>query len=661
MSSAIFFESYRLIELQAIPPNIQTLLIWDTVPSELFLQIQSRDLRVISIPALVDDNSQLLHDQYLSWVSSTSTYTVDSVNNIDRFRLSTGTSIWWSSLIQEKCNFDKSPHINVAIKLLALHLLVPPGLFTQLYQYLIPGSRLSPYLHDVFEAKGCSFPTSKPIANPTPSQLDSFLFLFHYLRRYILNVFAGIAYLSFSYCRSLVSRLLVRSSGPRAFPRNFATTFITYTAGLSASSFDDGVLKDNPYWAHLPSTLHHNHLDTNWVYIYAKDDSFPSLASALSFLATLNRTKARSTQSHFSLDALHDTTIFFSAFYLFVCLAITSFRPKVALPLPTFGPLRFDRLHLYDFESSLNGSVAARNILYSLLFERLFSSLPPQKNVVYLQENMDWEYSAIDAARKAKVQNILGFPHSTMSFWDLRYSYPPLSSRGDVQYESCPLPDFILTSGPLNKSNLIRKNSSLQLTTVDVEALRYLNATPHLGESVPSSGNRLLPNPPSPLSIALLLPYGRVASLKLLRLFSKFLDSASFSGSLRCYVRFHPLCNLSRELSKISSGDISIYPGSLLQLLACVDIVVSSANSGVLLDAFLMGKKVFAVRDPNSLLISPLDSVPSVTFVPHPDDLFDVLRQHLLVGNYPLSNPVDPSAYLLVDSDLHRWLDIISI
>ena len=71
-----------------------------------------------------------------------------------------------------------------------------------------------------------------------------------------------------------------------------------------------------------------------------------------------------------------------------------------------------------DWEDSWMGPVAMQNILWLHLFDKM-PSLPQQQVGLYLMENQGWERIIL---WHRMLMEHLGVPHSTIRYWDLRYS-----------------------------------------------------------------------------------------------------------------------------------------------------------------------------------------------------------------------------------------------
>ena len=56
---------------------------------------------------------------------------------------------------------------------------------------------------------------------------------------------------------------------------------------------------------------------------------------------------------------------------------------------------------------------------------------------MYLQENQGWEFALIQVWEKAKSWELIGVPHSTIRYWDMRYYF---DSRHYNDYDTKRIP-----------------------------------------------------------------------------------------------------------------------------------------------------------------------------------------------------------------------------
>ena len=101
------------------------ILIWDasekppiTDSTVLLWQSLSENKNCISVPNLVEKNSDYLKKSYLSWIYNLGEFKFNGSRLIDLLTLKTQFSYWWMTSIAEKFPYT-NPNINEAIKLIA--------------------------------------------------------------------------------------------------------------------------------------------------------------------------------------------------------------------------------------------------------------------------------------------------------------------------------------------------------------------------------------------------------------------------------------------------------------------------------------------------------------------------------------------------------------
>ena len=70
---------------------------------------------------------------------------------------------------------------------------------------------------------------------------------------------------------------------------------------------------------------------------------------------------------------------------------------------------------------SVRGSTAIRNCMFIELIDKALKATTQQKLGLYLQENQFWEKALLHAWRIHGHGFIIGVPHASVNFWDLRY------------------------------------------------------------------------------------------------------------------------------------------------------------------------------------------------------------------------------------------------
>ena len=121
-----------------------------------------------------------------------------------------------------------------------------------------------------------------------------------------------------------------------------------------------------------------------------------------------------------------------------------------------------------DWEDSWMGPVAMQNILWLHLFDKMLRSLPQQQVGLYLMENQGWERISLYFWHKHAHGTLIGVPHSTIRYWDLRY----FDTHTAKTLSDLPNPDLIAVNG-VHAWQMLNNASYPMRHCVQVEALRY--------------------------------------------------------------------------------------------------------------------------------------------------------------------------------------------
>ena len=185
-------------------------------------------------------------------------------------------------------------------------------------------------------------------------------------------------------------------------------------------------------------------MKSNWLHIFIEDKMIANSLAASEAIQEFNKT-ASGQQIHISLSSFLCLSVFFRVIIDWVKIIARgiSLQPQVK---------KLEHTKLYwplienDWKNSLYGISAIRNVLFFNLFEEAFEYLKTQKVCIYLMENQGWEIGLLQAWKSKGHRKIIGFPHTTIRFWDLVY----FSVMGDERLDwrsSKPTPDLIACNG----------------------------------------------------------------------------------------------------------------------------------------------------------------------------------------------------------------------
>ena len=199
-------------------------------------------------------------------------------------------------------------------------------------------------------------------------------------------------------------------------PQDSSLNFISYL--IPPSTFSSANQFLSHYWGELPEYLSSQHISSTWFYFFSPTPSIPTSKKALDILQLLND---KSTNYHIALESFLSPISIFKSFLSYVKYSFVGYK------LESFGFLRrclpnhFYPFLIDDFRTSTYGFQLLKSIIYHDLFVRVSLSINPHIPLLYLQENQDWEYLMLQIFGSASRSSIVGVPHTTLRFWDLRY------------------------------------------------------------------------------------------------------------------------------------------------------------------------------------------------------------------------------------------------
>lgn len=621
--------------------QMDDLLIWDaegphtsgngtTVLWRGFVTVQSPN--IVSIPQFIEDNADELRARYLAWVYELGESRIKGCRLVDHLQLRPGFSYWWMTLLVEKCNYSKSPLVTDAIRVLAFS---EWAVGRSIARITLSSAKqpLAECLRVWCEKSGIQFEWRR-LRDPTER-------LSWARRVYMAMPFAIQAWIWLA--EYLRARWSLRGVGLQAWRQTQGrTTFVTYSANCVPEATQQGHYQSR-YWGCLPDVMSQAARPTNWLHLYVKDRLLPTAKDAATTLDAFNRS-AQGQQCHVALDTFIGLGVILRTIrdYLYLIRKGVQFRCSLnAIP---DSALDLWPLLRSDWQMSIFGAVAMNNLVYLNLFESALRVLPKQKQGVYLQENMGWEFGFMNSWRAAGHGRLIGVPHSTVRFWDLRYFFDPRSYL-HTGHNDLPLPDRVACNGPVMLAALQQGGYPAE-NLLDLEALRYL----HTGHRQAVSD--LVPNKTSkPLRLLVLGDYLPINT----RLQMKLLEQAIslIPQPLEIIVKPHPNCPIQPKDYPALDMRVSMEP--IDKFLAECDVAFASAVTSAAVDAYCTGVPVVSVLDPNILNLSPLRGCVGARFVTSAESLASVLLS--LVNNTQAS--INQPAYFTIDVQLPNWRKLI--
>lgn len=603
----------------------QTIVFWRSYRTHGFAN-------AVSIPQWVEDHADTLRRRYLAWVYEMGETRIRGERVTDHLALRPGFSAWWMSLLVEKCNFAKSPQIEDAIRLIAFVDWVGERILDRMT--LVSAKKaLADSMKHWCNARQVGFEYQRTL-NPNTS--TSFL-------RIVYTCLPHPIRASIWLIQHIRSRRALRGAGLRDWQGCTGDiVFISYLLNLVPDAATDGIFESH-YWGHLPETLRKQSTKTHWLHLYLPHDVLPTAKRAAEQINRFNR-KAGRVQSHVTLDSFLSITVVGKALRDWLRLLRTGMGLQMQRYMPKLGELNLWPLFRHDWKDSVIGAAALRNMLMLNLFEAAFKIAPDQKLGIYLQENMDWEYAALYAWKANQPGRIIGCPHTSVRYWDLRYFFDPRVYHANQQHPM-PRPDQVAVNGPTARA-AYRQGGYPENELVDVEALRFL----HLNRA--ESALNLHPQPN--IRLLVLGEYSKITTMALMQLLQ---DSAAYlPNTLSIIVKPHPACPIDPQAYPRLHMTLNTQP--LPELARQGDRVLTGAVTTAALDAYCLGLPVITFLDPKILNMSPLRGHAGVTFVETPEGLVHAIRD-IPAQTKPEKKPSDQFFYL--DRGLSRWKKLLGL
>jgi surface carbohydrate biosynthesis protein (TIGR04326 family) len=581
---------------------------------------------VISIPKLIEENAEELRQLYLALVYEIGEVRINGMSLIDRLELHPGFSYWWMTLIIQKCNYSKSSQITDVIRYLAFDMWAKQMSINSIN--IISANRpLILCIQTWCKEKGIVF-ERQMLEMPAVSKS----ILWHIFGLLPIPIQTTIWLLKY-----FSDRYPLRRLGLKEWRQTQGKiTFISYLFNLVPEATSSGCFESN-YWTRLPDVLAVDDRHTNWLHLIVKDSLLSNAKKAAEVISNFNKNKD-SKQVHVTLDTFLGVNVLYSTIrdWLKLYYVCKNIKSKIAND-PTV--LSLWPLIENDWVQSINSTVSISNLLNLNLFKSAFAHLPIQKNGLYLQENQGWETGLIHSWRVADQGRLIGVPHSTVRYWDLRYFFDPRSYK-QKKNNPLPMPDLVACNGPLTL-NVYRNSGYPNDKLVEVEALRYLHIN-NLDFSRNLSTEKTVG-----YRILVFGDYLAKNTYMQLRLLEQTIPL--IPDGIKITFKKHPACTVN--LKDFHNLNMTASNENISELLTECDAVYSSAVTSAAVDAYCSGKLVITMIDGSDLNLSPLRGYEGVMFVSTPEEFAIAIKN---IGGAKQIK-VKGSDFFYLDPKLSKW------
>lgn len=590
---------------------------------------------IVSIPRLVEAEAITLRKLYLELVYELGERKIDGRTVTELLEIREGFSFWWMTLIAEKCNFSKSPEVNDVIKLFAFNNWAKKNDVTELVLMMTRPDLIKCFelwcnkrkvqYHLVKRSDKALHPSQHAgLQKILPYRLQAFAWLLVYL----------------------VKRWKLSGLGIKEWTNSNGTlSFFSYLINLVPSEQSNGEFGSR-IWTNLPDKLQRNGVKTNWLHMYAKSHQVPDITTAKKIITSFNK-NANGLQCHVMLESFLSLRIVGNMLADWLKISRKSKKIETALKTVEIGGINVWPLLQADWRQSAIGKTAMSNIWHLNLFEQALQSIGKQEKAVYLLENMDWEFAYLWGWKKFGHGIAVGFAHSMVRFWDLRYFFDN-RSYDKRKKNSLPMPDKIAVNGRVMRDTMLEAGYQEDML-VNVEALRY-NYMVDILDRVQQQHVEKQTN--GKLKFLVLGDSQPQDTTLLVNILKKALGDLGTSIDL--VVKSHPLCPISKDI--IGDSKVVISDEPLEKLLPLADLVYAGSMTSAAVEAYLFGIPVISLLNTEILNFSPLRSVKGVYFISSHQELIKAVEEIASTRDQIRERPKD---FFYINKDLLLWKQLL--
>lgn len=239
---------------------------------------------------------------------------------------------------------------------------------------------------------------------------------------------------------------------------------------------------------------------------------------------------------------------------------------------------------------------------------------------------------------------LIGVPHATVRYWDLRYFFDQRSYQR-TDHNELPLPDLVACNGPVMRAAYVHGGYPLE-DLIDVEALRYL----HLSQTQRKT-EYVASRTDEPVRLLVLGDYLPENTRLQMRLLEHAVPLLPWKLSIT--VKPHPNCPIHPAQYPALQMRMTVEP--IAKLLPECDVAYASAVTAAAVDAYCAGVPIVSVLTPSTMNLSPLRGCDGALFASTSDELVGALITLASVYSGPNNQPV----YFKTDAQLPSWRELL--
>ncbi len=591
-----------------------------------------------SIINFIEENSDHIKRIYLDWIDSISNKRICRKPISEILDVRGKYQAWWHSNFIEKSNYENSPQISDALKLIAVQEWIKDYKVKEIIFYS-NNKKLAKCLNKFSINKKFIFKWKKTKNKNKIKITKSFI---KKLLPYEIRAL-------YFFARKIIYSFKVKKSSLVDFKKtNSKVLFVDYFFNMEKLSFFEGKFK-SLYWGDLVDKLIKESIKSQWIHLSVdlgqKKNIFYNSKQILEKLKLFNKS-SNNLQNHILLDGLFDFSIFFETIIDWFYLRRIGIEIQLKRNIPLLKDLDLWPLFEDEWQESINGVVAISNCYNFNLFDRAFKKYNKNTKLVYLFEGQSWEYIMIQAWRKNQNGEVIGYSHSSICYWDLRKFF----SSNTLKNPLFPFPDKVALNGNLAKS-IFGFNAIESKKIIELEATRYLYINEYKRNQNILLKRKSCFNSHKKV-LLILFDYNEKFIKNQLEIISEI------SNYLERYylVKLKPHPAKIDFLKGLNKSNYEIVEDSILSVISDVDFVFTSNTTSAAIECFCLGKPVICLCDNNELNLSPLRDVQGTLFVYNSAQLEQGLRKFSSKedGYQEINNDI-----FYLNNNFSRWMDLL--
>jgi surface carbohydrate biosynthesis protein (TIGR04326 family) len=594
-------------------------LLWNQYP-------KTKNNHLASIPNIVEEKSNVLKKAYLAWVYEFGHTKFNGKSIIDYMTIHPGFSYWWCSSMAQKFNSSDTSKINNGIKALAFELFFLEHKFKSITLYsndLTLAQVLGKFCKSrnvIFDFKKLQLQKKYTFMTYIKSNLPFFVLVLIYLLRYEIRTFK--------------LRFLKK---PKLNTKFNDVIFFDIFTHLDNKSFKKARFYSN-YWTILTKKMEVFGIKSSWVHLFYKHSLIPNIKIARRLIDRFNLSK-KGVEYHYLLEKPFSLSMLKNIFLDYFKIRkkykdLKNINEKV----PKCSDIDLWLFHKDEWCNSLCGIPSIDLCIKLFCLNEFLRSVPKQRLGIYLAENQPWEMALIYAWKHNGHGCLIGTPHTTIRYWDLRY-FNDSRLYASESLKKQFLPNLFAINGPASKKVLINE-SYPKNKLIEVEALRFLYLN-----KVTGAKKKLFNK--QKLRILVCGDFDFKGTQKLID-WMKFVSN-SLSNIKKIVFKPHPAFQGNYKFFE----KIEITNKPFLKLASTFDIVVTTNISSISVDAFCSGIPVVQVLDADNFNLSPLRNY-KILFAKSAIDLVNIIQD---ISQYRTNHNV---TFFNLNDDLSNWMSIIS-